>query len=276
LSCHRSILLLLLPVLIASAAGAQTAAPYGLDARPANATCLPFDRPDRDASVRLESAFPALTISDVVSLAQPPRDASYWVFTTRAGVIGRFENRPDVSNWEVVRDLSGPVSVPPDGGLIQLVFHPAFPSDPRIFVNYSVAGSYGEANDIRIASFEMSADGRSILPGSETVLITQPRGTYHQGGFMAFGNDGLLYIGIGDGTDQYPNNRKLDETDLRGDTCGSTSTTFHRARPTESRKARSGTPAPATPVACRPATRCRVRRSSRGASATHSAAPSIR
>ena len=49
------------------------------------------------------------------------------------------------------------------------------------------------------------------------MLITQPRGTYHQGGFMAFGNDGLLYIGIGDGTDQYPNNRKLDETDLRGD-----------------------------------------------------------
>lgn len=83
------------------------AAPSGLDSRPVNTTCLAFDRPSADASVNLQRVFPSLPISDVVVLAQPPGDSSYWYFTTREGIIGRFANTPGVSSWETVIDLRG-------------------------------------------------------------------------------------------------------------------------------------------------------------------------
>src|SRR5207248_5013697 len=45
-----------------------------------------------------------------------------------------------------------------------------------------------------------SPDGRAIDPASETVLIAlDKKFPSHNGGGVAFGPDGLLYIGIGDG-----------------------------------------------------------------------------
>jgi len=112
---------------------------------------------------------------------------------------------------------SGGVAVTYDGGLIQLIFHPDYPADRRVFVNYSTIGSYGEPYDIIVSSFEVQPNGRTIKESSETRLIIQPRGTYHQGGFMSFGNDGLLYLGFGDGTIQKdPDNNSQNLLDLRG------------------------------------------------------------
>mgnify|MGYP001821524455 FL=1 len=127
-------------VILAVVPDQVVAAPSGLVSRPANSTCLAFDRPHTNASVDFQRVFPSLSINDVVVLTQPPGDSSYWYFTTRDGMIGRFENTPDVSSWETVLDLSvdtgnGKVTVTYDGGLIQLVFHPNYASDPRVFVN---------------------------------------------------------------------------------------------------------------------------------------------
>src|SRR5690606_8860840 len=131
------------------------------------------------------------------------------------GQIGRFVNQPNVSTRQTL--LTIPVTIPHDGGLVQLIFHPDWPNDRRIFVNYTIPGTYGEANNLHISSFELNATGTAIVPGSERVLIEVPRGSYHSGGFLAFGVDGLLYIGIGDGSELYPDNRPEDPTDLRGD-----------------------------------------------------------
>ncbi len=194
------------------------AAPFGLDNRPANTTCLAFDRPNTDATVDLQRVFPSLLINNVVVLTQPPGDSSHWYFTTRDGIIGRFVNTPGVVNWDTVLDLRSRVSAPPDGGLIQLVFHPDYPADPRVFVNYSVPGSFGEPNDIIISSFNVQPGGATIDEFSEVVFMTQPRGTYHQGGFLSFGPlDGFLYFGIGDGAPQTdPDNNAQNLMDFRG------------------------------------------------------------
>jgi len=197
-------------------------APVGLDSRPVNTTCLAFDRPNTNASVELQQVFPSLPIAKVVLLTQPAGDSSYWYFARFDGIIGRFANTPGVSSWDTVLDLSeasgsGKVALASDGGFIQLVFHPNYPTDPRVFVNYSTTGTHGEDIDIIVSSFEMLPGGIVIDELSEVILITQPRGAFHQGGFMSFGLDGLLYLGLGDGTDQSdPTNRAQDLTDFRG------------------------------------------------------------
>jgi glucose/arabinose dehydrogenase len=84
-------------------------------------------------------------------------------------------------------------------GLLGLAFHPDYPLDPRFFVNYT-ASRAGVLRTV-IASFQVqSGDPDRGDPNSETVLLeyTQPQSN-HNGGMLAFGPDGCLYVGSGDG-----------------------------------------------------------------------------
>jgi len=183
-------------------AQAQDPAPFGLDTRESNLSCFAVDPPET-ADIVLERQFAGLSISNLTVLTQIPGDSSQWYYATRDGYVGRFDNSQAVTTTSQVLDLRGPTTVPPDGGLIQFIFHPDFPADPRVFVNYSVAPADGVSRaDIIISSFSSSDGGLSFDPASEVEMIRWPRGTYHQGGYMAFDADGYLHIGIGDGTDQ--------------------------------------------------------------------------
>lgn len=82
-------------------------------------------------------------------------------------------------------------------GLLGLVFHPAYPDSPYLYVNYTAFG--GGATTI--SRFEMNAsDPAQAVPASENILLTiaQPF-TNHNAGDLAFGPDGYLYIPTGDG-----------------------------------------------------------------------------
>lgn len=132
-------------------------------------------------------------------------------------MIGRFENVPDVSSFTTVLDHRGDVIEIPDGGLIQFVFHPDYPTDRRVFVNYSTDAAGRDQADAIISSFKMSNDGLSIDRQTETMLVRWPSNAFHQGGFMSFDRDGLLLFSLGDGTDQGdPTGRAQDLSDLRG------------------------------------------------------------
>ena len=80
-------------------------------------------------------------------------------------------------------------------GLLGLAFHPNFAQNGFLFVNYTDR----QGNSI-IARFSADADRAQADPASEVVLLTlqQPAGN-HNGGHLAFGPDGFLYIGMGDG-----------------------------------------------------------------------------
>lgn len=76
-------------------------------------------------------------------------------------------------------------------GLLGLAFHP---DDPDLwYVNYTDTGG-----DTVVSEFQRL--GGTLDPGTERVLleIDQPAGN-HNGGNLAFGPDGLLYVGMGDG-----------------------------------------------------------------------------
>ncbi|HSL34444.1 MAG TPA: PQQ-dependent sugar dehydrogenase [Candidatus Limnocylindrales bacterium] len=81
-------------------------------------------------------------------------------------------------------------------GLLGLAFHPDYPDDPRLFVDYTD----GEGRT-QIASFTVDPANPDLAdPNSEVGILTQ-RQPYanHNGGAVAFGPDGYLYIAFGDG-----------------------------------------------------------------------------
>lgn len=81
-------------------------------------------------------------------------------------------------------------------GLLGLAFHLQYSQNGLFFVNYTDL-----AGDTVIARFQVSAaDPERADPASEKALlrIPQPYGN-HNGGIVAFGPDGYLYLGLGDG-----------------------------------------------------------------------------
>ena len=82
-------------------------------------------------------------------------------------------------------------------GLLGFAFHPDFPEDPRVYVNYNP-----DASTTRISEFTLAdpEDHTVADPNSERVLLSvdQPFGN-HNGGMIDFGPDGYLYISFGDG-----------------------------------------------------------------------------
>lgn len=93
-------------------------------------------------------------------------------------------------------DLRPKIAAGGELGLLGLAFAPTFPEDPRIFVNYTY--KVGPQIRTRIASFVV---GRGVAdPKSEVEILSfdQPWAN-HNSGSLAFGPDGMLYIGVGDG-----------------------------------------------------------------------------
>ena len=109
---------------------------------------------------------------------------------------------------EALLDISNRISAGGERGLLGLAFHPDFPDDPRLFVNYTDPNG-----DTVISSFPVP-DGDQADASAERVLmnIAQPFAN-HNGGAVAFGPDGMLYIATGDGGsggDPHGNGQRLD------------------------------------------------------------------
>lgn len=105
-----------------------------------------------------------------------------------------------------VRDRMVPISTGYDErGLLGLAFHPEFAKNGRLFVFYSAplrAGApLGWACTSRISEFRISAENADqVNMSSERILleVDKPQSN-HNGGTIAFGPEGYLYIPLGDG-----------------------------------------------------------------------------
>lgn len=107
---------------------------------------------------------------------------------------------PDDAFLEIEVSCGGSGTIGCERGLLGFAFHPEFPTDPRVYIAYSPAGTAGDP-PTRVSEFMLAAgDDNHVDMGSERVVIesAQPAGN-HNGGMIAFGPDGLLYFGLGDG-----------------------------------------------------------------------------
>lgn len=145
--------------------------------------------PDGTLPLALETVVTGLEFP--VGLAAPPADARLFVLE-KGGRIRIIENG---SLGPTFLDLRGRVSTGSEQGLLGLAFDPAYASNGRFVVNYT-----DPSGDTRISAFHVSADPDAADAASESVLLAvdQPFDN-HNGGQLAFGPDGDLYIGLGDG-----------------------------------------------------------------------------
>jgi hypothetical protein len=123
------------------------------------------------------------------------RDGSNRLFIEEQGGVIRVL-QPGSSTPTVFLDIHTKVVAGGEQGLLGLAFHPQYASNGRFFVYYTRAGD----GTIVLAEYKVSADPNVADP-TETILLTipHPTNTNHNGGMLAFGPDGYLYIGVGDG-----------------------------------------------------------------------------
>ncbi|MFN0134753.1 MAG: PQQ-dependent sugar dehydrogenase [Phycisphaerae bacterium] len=90
-------------------------------------------------------------------------------------------------------------------GLLGMALHPQFGSNGRFFVFYNAVASDAVAaasdSEVRVSEFAVSSADENIAdPASERILLRVGKPQFnHNGGQLAFGADGFLYISIGDG-----------------------------------------------------------------------------
>ncbi len=81
-------------------------------------------------------------------------------------------------------------------GLLGLAFHPDYQNNGKFYVNYT--GTLGSGDTFVVEYTAASPDVANPTPGPTIITFNQPQSN-HNGGHLAFGPDGKLYIGTGDG-----------------------------------------------------------------------------
>jgi glucose/arabinose dehydrogenase len=122
-------------------------------------------------------------------------DGSGRLFVTeQRGVIRILENGAFLA--APFLDISSRVLANGEQGLLSVAFPPGFASGRHFYVNYTRVPDGATI----VARYRLTADPNAADPGSEEVILTvaQPFEN-HNGGQLAFGPDGFLYIGMGDG-----------------------------------------------------------------------------
>lgn len=91
-------------------------------------------------------------------------------------------------------DISSLVSGGSEQGLLGLAFHPLYATNGRFYIHYT-----NKAGDTRLAAYRVSGDPDSADPAETPILSVDQPYSNHNGGQIAFGSDGFLYMALGDG-----------------------------------------------------------------------------
>lgn len=175
--------------------------------------------PPVGADIATQRAFSQIAFIQPLAMMQLPNNDTRWFVVQRGGLIYTFPNDPNVMPAEVTEfaNLSGIVnSVPGEAGLLGLAFHPDFANNGEVYVSYTSSSGGLQSRVSRFLS--QGGNPPTLSIGSEQVLLTlQQPFNNHNGGNMAFGPDGFLYVGFGDGgSGGDPGNNAQDTSNLFG------------------------------------------------------------
>jgi glucose/arabinose dehydrogenase len=146
----------------------------------------------------------SFTLTEIVNgLSRPtgivdPGDGSGRLFIVeQTGTIQVLESGSLLD--EPFLDLSDQVSGGSEQGLLGLTFHPDFAGNGQFFVDYTDLNG-----DTVVARYQITGDDPNLAAreSAEQLLFVDQPYTNHNGGDLAFGPDGYLYIALGDGGSQ--------------------------------------------------------------------------
>lgn len=163
----------------------------------------------------------ALTLTPIAELTEPtafsPRSGFEHLYIgERSGIIRLVERSFNKNGVErislsrrVVLDISETVSVEGEGGLLGL----AFSTDGRyLFVSYTDLDG-----DLVVDEYTAGRGTRPDVNSKRELLRVPQPFANHNGGQLALGSDGFLYIGVGDGGGSYdPDGNGQDTSTLLG------------------------------------------------------------
>jgi len=156
-------------------------------------------------------ALVASGLSSPLFLTSPPGDNARLFIVEKTGRIRIVTNGTLLATPFL--DISSQVSNGGEQGLLGLAFHPQYAQNGIFVVNYT-----NQSGDTRVSRFTVSANPDLADGGSEQVVlgVAQPFEN-HNGGMLAFGRDGYLYVGLGDGgSGGDPQGNGQDRTTLLG------------------------------------------------------------
>ena len=187
--------------LLASACGSNGEPPTPTPSGPGVSTdgTAPAPSPNRDlALVRVELE-PVATLEQPLAIAVRPGDPALYV----AEKVGRVVALDGGAEPRTVLDLTGQVSLGGEQGLLGIAFSP---NGRFLYVDFT-----DTIGDTRVVEFPFGEAGADVGSRRDVLFVHQPFSN-HNGGALAFGPDGYLYVALGDGGsggDPYGNGQSL-------------------------------------------------------------------
>jgi len=160
----------------------------------------PLPPPPAAITVTTNPVFNQVSMLGPVAMLQAPGDPSRWFVVEQQGIVRVFPNMPNVTNAdvEVFADIRMRVVSGGERGLLGMAFHPDFGNG-----NFEVFLSYTRDNgglESAINRFHSNDNGLTLDTSMDDIILTIPQPfNNHNGGQIAFGPDGFLYAGWGDG-----------------------------------------------------------------------------
>jgi uncharacterized repeat protein (TIGR03806 family) len=172
----------------------------GLNGRPLNTTCVAGDAPSF-GQYDLQRVWPGITFSQPVGLFQKPgNDANDYYITEKTGRVVRLSSNFASTVKSTFIDLTATVVTGGEGGVWSMAFHPNYPTTPYIYVSHmdNVSGTFVTRISRFTSADGITATGQKVIFEFNQALSPFGSGSIHNGGSILFGQDGYLYMSLGD------------------------------------------------------------------------------
>ena len=164
-------------------------------------------------SLRLQPI--STSLSSPVFMTAPANDTTRLFIVEQGGLIRIFDVAAGSLLAAPFLNITGIISSGGERGLLGMAFDPQYATNRQFYVFYT-----NTSGDIVIARYLRNATNPNLAdsaPATPLLTVAHPTFANHNGGMLAFGPDGCLYAGVGDGGGGGdPNNNGQNQFSLLG------------------------------------------------------------